>query len=100
MLLGQLITRLVPSEATIGLGADDTVERHSGRKTAAKGGYRDAVRSTKKHVIHRFGLKWVALMQWAPLPWSRRVWALPLLTALWLRHRQRGALPRTPRSVG
>src|SRR5918992_3622720 len=31
ILLGQLITRLVPSEAALVLGADDTVERRSGR---------------------------------------------------------------------
>ena len=37
MLLGQLITRLVPSEATIELPADDTVEHRSGRKIEAKG---------------------------------------------------------------
>jgi hypothetical protein len=37
MLLGQLITPLVPSDATIGLGADDTLKRCSGRKIAANG---------------------------------------------------------------
>ena len=68
--------------ATIGLGADDTVERRSGRKIKAKGGYRDAVRSTKKHVIRCFGLQWVSMMLLVRVPWSRRVWALPLLTAL------------------
>jgi hypothetical protein len=82
MLLGLLITLLVPSEATIVLGADDTVERRSGQKIAAKGGSRDAVRSTKKHVIYGFGLKWVSMILLVPVPWSRRVWALPLLTAL------------------
>ena len=51
------ITFLVPPGATIVLGADDTVERRSGRKITAKGCYRDAVRSTKKHVIRCFGLK-------------------------------------------
>jgi hypothetical protein len=40
---------LVPPDATIVLGADDTVvERRSGRKITAKGCYRDAVRSTKR----------------------------------------------------
>jgi DDE superfamily endonuclease len=82
ILLGLLITLLVPPGATIVLGADDTVERRSGRKIAAKGCYRDAVRSTKKHVIHCFGLKWVSRMLLVPVPCSRRVWALPLLTAL------------------
>jgi DDE superfamily endonuclease len=82
ILLGLLITWFVPSGATIVLGADDTVERRSGRKIIAKGCYRDAVRSTKKHVIRCFGLKWVSMMLLVPVPWSRRVWALPFLTTL------------------
>ena len=42
---------------------------------------RDTVRSTHKHVIRCFGLKWVAMMLLIPVPWSRRVWELPFLTA-------------------
>jgi hypothetical protein len=42
ILLGLLLTLLVPPGATIVLGADDTVERRSGRKIRAKGCYRDA----------------------------------------------------------
>lgn len=82
ILLGLLITLLVPPGAPIVLGADDTVERRSGRKITAKGCYRDAVRSSKSHVIRCFGLKWVSMMLLVPVPWSRRVWALPVLTAL------------------
>jgi hypothetical protein len=82
ILLELLITLLVPAGATIVLGADDTVERRSGRKITAKGCYRDAVRSTKKHVIRCFGLKWVSMMLLVPVPWARRVWAMPFLTAL------------------
>jgi len=92
MLLGVLVTFLVPPGATIVLGADDTVERRSGRKITAKGCDRDAVRSTKKPVIRCVGLKWVSMMRLVPVPWSQRVWALPLLTALcW------PAKPRSPR---
>jgi hypothetical protein len=40
------------------------------------------VRSPKKPVIRCFGLKWVAMMLWVPVPWSQRVWALPFLTTL------------------
>src|ERR687888_641167 len=82
ILLGLLIAALVPPGATIVLGADDTVERRSGRKIKAKGCYRDAVHSSKSHVVRCFGLKWVAMMLLVPVPWSRRVWALPFLTAL------------------
>jgi hypothetical protein len=40
------------------------------------------VRSTNKRVIRCFGLKWVSMMLLVPVPWSRRVWALPFLSAL------------------
>jgi DDE superfamily endonuclease len=82
ILLGLLVTSLVPPGAALGLGADDTVERRSGRKIRAKGCYRDAVRSSHTHVIRCFGLKWVSMMLLVSVPWSRRVWALPFLTAL------------------
>lgn len=98
ILLGFLITLLVPPGATIVLGADDTVERRAGRKITAQGCYRDAVRSSKKYVIRCFGLKWVSMMLLVPVPWSRRVWALPFLTALcWpaeqaIRHRHKSSV--------
>ncbi|MGH8055638.1 MAG: transposase, partial [Candidatus Entotheonellia bacterium] len=82
MLLGLLLTCVVPSGATVVLGADDTVERRSGRKIRAKGCYRDAVRSSQQQVLRCFGLKWVSLMRLVPVPWSRRVGALPFVTAL------------------
>ena len=82
ILLGLLVAHVVPLGAPIVLGADDTVERRSGRQSTATGCYRDAVRSTKQHVIRCFGLKWVVLMLLVPVPWAQRVWALPFLTAL------------------
>lgn len=82
ILLGVILTWLVPPGAVIVLGADDTIERRSGRKITAKGCYRDAVRSSKKHVVHCFGVKWVAMMVLVPVPWAQRVWALPFLTVL------------------
>ena len=90
MLLGLLITLLVPPGATIVFGADDTLERRSGRQIKAKGCYRDAVRSSQKHVIRCFGLKWVAMMLLVPVPWSQRLWALPFLTALCWPEKPRG----------
>jgi hypothetical protein len=82
MLRGLLLSVFVPPEAPIVLGADDTVERRSGRKIRATGGYRAAVRSSQKHITRCFGLKWVLPMLLVLVPWSRRVWALPFLTAL------------------
>jgi DDE superfamily endonuclease len=81
ILLG-LIVAVIPRDWPIALAADDTIERRSGRRIRAKGCYRDPVRSSRKHVVKCFGLKWVALMTLVPVPWSDRVWALPVLTTL------------------
>jgi hypothetical protein len=67
ILLGLLIALLVPPGTTIVLGANDTVERRSGGKIKAKGCYRDAVRSSKSHVIRCFGLKWDSMMLLVPV---------------------------------
>jgi hypothetical protein len=81
VLLG-LILAVLPPDAPLVLAGDDTVERRNGRRIKAKGCYRDPVRSSKKHPIRCFGLKWVTLTVLVPVPWGRRVWALPVLTAL------------------
>ncbi len=81
ILLG-LIVATLPVGSTIVLGADDTVERRTGRKIKALGCYRDGVRSTRKHVVRCFGLKWVSMQVLVAVPWSTRVWALPFLSAL------------------
>jgi DDE superfamily endonuclease len=81
VLLG-LIVAVIPRDWPIVLAADDTIERRNGRRIKAKGCYRDPVRSSRKHLVKCFGLKWVALMVLVPVPWSHRVWALPFLTAL------------------
>jgi hypothetical protein len=81
MLLGLLSTLLVPPGATMVLGADDTVERRAGGQITAQGCDRDAVRSSKTSGIRCCGLQWVAMMLLVPVPWRRRVGALPCLTA-------------------
>jgi DDE superfamily endonuclease len=64
------------------LGIDDTIERRRGKRIAAKGIYRDPVRSSKSHFVKASGLRWLSLMLLAPIPWAGRIWALPFLTAL------------------
>jgi hypothetical protein len=59
------------------IGVDETLERRWGKKIAAKGVYRDPVRSTHDRFIKASGLRWVCLMLLVPVPWARRVWALP-----------------------
>src|SRR4051794_18625605 len=81
LLLGLLIAVFAPSGPVL-LGIDDTIERRRGKRIAAKGIYRDPVRSSRGHLVKASGLRWLSLMLLAPIPWAGRVWALPFLTAL------------------
>ena len=64
------------------VGLDETLERRWGRRIAARGIYRDPVRSSHGHFVKASGLRWFTLALLAPVPWASRVWALPFLTAL------------------
>lgn len=81
ILLGLLIA-LMPSHQDLIIVVDDTIERRKGKKIKAKGWYRDAVRSSQKHVVTCLGLKWLSLCLIIKLPWSSRPWVLPFLTLL------------------
>jgi len=82
VLLLLLINHLPFPEGPLVFGIDETIERRWGRKISARAIYRDPVRSSKSHFIKASGLRWVVLMLLVPLPWSERVWALPVLTVL------------------
>src|SRR3990172_6117940 len=81
VLLGLLISTFATSGPII-MGLDDTIERRRGSKIKAKGIYRDPVRSSYSHFVKASGLRWLSLMLLAPIPWAKRVWALPFLTVL------------------
>jgi hypothetical protein len=94
-LLGLLVAAFVPSGRVV-VGLDDTLERRQGGRIAAKGIYRDPVRSSRSHFVKASGLRWLSLMLLAPVPWAGRVWALPVLTVLAPSeryHQQRGLRP-------
>ena len=81
VLLKSLVEAFVP-EGPLILGVDETLERRRGKKIAAKGIYRDPVRSSHTHFVKASGLRWVCVALLAPIPWAGRVWALPFLSAL------------------
>jgi hypothetical protein len=81
LLLAWLVKVFVPGGPII-LGLDDTIERRRGAQIKAKGIYRDPVRSSHSHFVKASGLRWLSLMLLTPIPWAKRVWALPFLTAL------------------
>jgi DDE superfamily endonuclease len=82
ILLGLLVEMFVPEGDPLVVGIDETLERRHGKKIAAKGVYRDPVRSTHEHFVKSRGLRWVCVMLLVPIPWASRVWALPFLSAL------------------
>jgi hypothetical protein len=81
LLLAWLVKTFVPT-GPVFMGLDDTIERRRGAKIKAKGIYRDPVRSSQSHFVKASGLRWLSLMLLAPIPWAKRIWALPFLTAL------------------
>lgn len=81
VLLGMLVAAFALFGPIV-LGMDDTIERRRGDKIKAKGIYRDPVRSSHSHFVKASGLRWLSMMLLTPIPWAKRVWALPFLTVL------------------
>jgi len=97
-LLGLLMKAFVPEEQPLIFGIDETIERRWGRKIAARGIYRDPVRSSESHFVKASGLRWMSVMLLTPIAWAQRVWALPVMTALAPSERyyeERGRKPKT-----
>jgi hypothetical protein len=98
ILLSLLLRAFVPADQPVVMGLDDHIERRRGDQIAAKGIYRDPVRSSKSFFVKTSGLRWVCLMLLAPIPWAQRVWALPFLTVLAPSeryHQERGSCHKT-----
>jgi hypothetical protein len=97
-LLGWILEHLVPA-GPIYLAGDDTVDEHRGKRVFGKGRHRDPVRSTHSYTAFRWGHKWVVLAVLVRFPGSRRLWALPVLVALYRpekENRQRRRRHKTP----
>ena len=81
LLLESLVAAFAPDGPLV-VGVDETLERRRGKKIAAKGIYRDPVRSSRGHFVKTSALRWVCVVLLAEVPWASRVWALPFLSAL------------------
>jgi hypothetical protein len=93
-----LVKTFGPADKPLVFGMDDTIERRWGQQIAARGIYRDPVRSSKSHFVKVSGLRWISRMLLTPIPWAERVWALPVMTALAPSERYyetRGRRPKT-----
>jgi hypothetical protein len=81
-LLRLLVISFGATDQPLVCGMDDTIERRWGQKIAARGIYRDPVRSSGSHLVKASGLRWISLMVLTPIPWAQRVWARPVMTVL------------------
>lgn len=97
-LAGYILSHWIP-EGIVRLAGDETVDGHRGKKVYGKACHRDAVRSTHSFTAYRWGHKWVVLAMLVKFPFSRRLWALPVLVALYRSkewNRQHGCRHKTP----
>jgi len=81
--LARLILALIPEDQAVVLAVDDTVTQHRGKNVWGKGCHRDAVRSSHRHTVWRWGHKWVVLAVSVPMPLCVMPWALPVACALY-----------------
>jgi len=93
VLLRLLLNTFLPIGPVV-IGIDETIERRRGEKIKAKGIYRDPVRSSKSHFVKASGLRWISMMLLVKIPWAKRIWSLPFLTALAPSERYYDSSPR------
>lgn len=82
-ILAEAVVALIPATERVVVGLDDTVDGpHDGDRVYGRGCWRDAVRSSQKHLSLKWGQKWVVLAVNVRFCFARRTWALPILVAL------------------
>jgi DDE superfamily endonuclease len=100
--LCRLVLGLLPSDRSVLLVGDDTVESHPGRKVYGKARHRDPVRSSHSYTAWRYGHRWVVLAMLVRFPGATRPWALPVLVDLYRSEQDdqlRGRPHRTPAQI-
>jgi len=65
-----LVNTFVPDGPVV-IGLDDTLERRWGAKIAARGIYRDPVRSSQGHFVKASSLRWLSVMLLPEIPWAK-----------------------------
>ncbi len=81
ILLGMILALLTPGRSIV-IGIDETLERRWGKQIWGLGIYRDAVKSSHKHIVKSSGIRWQVMQVLLPLPWSKRAWGLPFLSVM------------------
>jgi hypothetical protein len=79
-LLSAAIAALVPEGFGLTFAIDETLERRWGKKIGIRGHYRDPLASSKERSASASGIRWIVLALVVTVPWTRRSWALPILS--------------------
>jgi hypothetical protein len=90
-LLASLVISTIPLDQSVVCVVDDTTTRRWGKRVYGKACHRDPVRSTRKKVVYCWGHKWVVLAVLVPMPFTDRLWALPVLPLLYRPEEQEAA---------
>jgi hypothetical protein len=86
-ILAGMLVPIFCRSGTITLALDDTLFHRSGRNVNGAGHWRDAVRSTQKHIVYAWGLNLVVLTLQIQPPWGGEPLGLPINMRL---HRKNG----------
>jgi len=76
--LASILIQTLSRKGTVTLALDDTLFHRSGRKVNGAGYWRDAVRSTHKHIVYAWGLNLVVLTLQIQPPWGGEPLGLPI----------------------
>lgn len=77
-ILARMLIQMFYRTGYIVLALDDTLFHRSGRKVNGAGYWRDAVRSTQKHIVYAWGLNLVVLTLQIQPPWGGEPLGLPI----------------------
>lgn len=77
-MLARMLVQTFCRTGIITLALDDTLFHRSGRKVNGAGYWRDAVRSTQKHIVYAWGLNLVVLTLQIQPPWGGEPLGLPV----------------------
>jgi hypothetical protein len=85
--LASILIQTLSRKGIVTLALDDTLFHRSGRKVNGAGYWRDAVRSTHKHIVYAWGLNLVVLTLQIQPPWGGEPLGLPIHMRV---HRKKG----------
>ena len=79
-LLHLLVRTFTAAGGALSFVIDETLERRWGRRIKIRGHYRDPLASSKKRSVSTSGVRWIVLTLIITPPWTRRSWALPVMS--------------------